>query len=547
MLEHLLQVHPFVLASCVVVAAAFLFYNIFKASTLPDLPIVGARPGEWFSISRARWRNARDMPTATRSAYKQYRHQTCILPIAGGSDTVLLPIEQLPWLLEQPDTVVSIEDQIRAALQLDYTIPDHRLWEEPVHQPLIVTTLTRETNNLIPDLYDEVSSAVDQLWGTEKGTYVEIPVWEVMQRIIGRATNRVFVGAPLCRDEELLKTGIACARHIPVTAMILRFVWGPLRPLVALFATIPGRVVDYKFYRILKPEIQRRLAEYDAQRSDLESNGGASSMHASDNGSTPATIKNDFLQWSIHQAKAAGEPYLYKPRTLAGRIMLLNFASIHTSSFAITHVLFDLASCAHSPEGLHPIDELRAEIAQVLAAHRNQWNKRSLAEMTKLDSVMRESQRINSFVTVATHRLVIGSKGITTPSGIHLKPGTLVGAPSFPVFHDGDIYEDPDQFKPFRFAEKRMHNDDIKRNRNGDYIQRARQAWATTSPEYTAFGHGRHACPGRFFASSELKLMLAYLIMNYDLEALKKRPDNVWFGLNRVPPLVSTLKVRRRT
>lgn len=29
----------------------------------------------------------------------------------------------------------------------------------------------------------------------------------------------------------------------------------------------------------------------------------------------------------------------------------------------------------------------------------------------------------------------------------------------------------------------------------------------TTSPNHLAFGHGKHACPGRFFAATEIKII----------------------------------------
>ncbi|KAM0808340.1 putative Cytochrome P450 [Seiridium cardinale] len=513
---------PAVLAPSLFVVG-WLIYQLLRPSKLPQLPVVGARPGEWFSLFRARWRNARDMRDATLVAYKQYRNRTCIMPIAGGNDNVVLPVHEFQWLIDQPDSVLSMHASTTADLQLKHTIVDPQ-WviENPVHHHLISTTLTRETGNLIPSLHDELRHSLDELWGKDTLEYKEIVVWEVMQRVIGQVTNRVFVGLPMCRDVELLKTGISCAQDIPLTATLLRFVWEPLRPLVGLVITLPSRIHTNRFYRILKPEIERRLKTYDAQHVDPEAK--ASSQEP-----------NDFLQWSIHQAKASGDPYMWKPFTLAGRIMLLNFASIHTSSFAITHVLLDLA-CSN-PEY---IDELREEIQEVLAAHNGQWNKRALAAMSKLDSTMRESQRLNSFVTLATSRTVVAPNGIKTPSGIHVPRGARVCAQSYPVFHDPDLYSHPYEFRPFRFAEKRTSGGE------GTYIEKARQAWATTSTEYTAFGHGRHACPGRFFASSELKLMLAYILMNFDFEMQEKRPDNVWFGMNRMPPMKATLRIKRR-
>lgn len=291
---------------------------------------------------------------------------------------------------------------------------------------------------------------------------------------------------------------------------------------MGLLITIPSRIHTNRFYKLLKPEIDHRLKLYDEQRTDPEAKALKDEP-------------NDFLQWSIKQAKTSGDPYMWKSYTLAGRIMLLNFASIHTSSFAITHVLLDLA-CGKQEY----IDELRDEIHEVLAAHNGQWTKRALAAMSKLDSTFRESQRLNSFVTLATSRTVVAPNGIKTPSGVEVPQGVRVCAQSYPVFHDASIYPDPYTFRPFRFAEKRGGSGD------GNYVEKARQAWATTSSEYTAFGHGRHACPGRFFASSELKLMLAYILMNYDLERQERRPDNVWFGMNRVPPMKATLRFKRR-
>ncbi|KAI1415223.1 cytochrome P450 [Hypoxylon sp. FL1857] len=527
---------PAVLAP-VLFIVGYVLYQLFRPSGLPKIPIVGARPGEWFPLIRAKWRNTKDMKTATEVAYSQYRDQTVILPIAGAQNFVMLPARQLQWLVDQPDSELDLHEQVLDSLQLDFTVMDPQLIHNPIHQKLISTVLTRETGNLVPALLDETRFSVDNLWGTDTNNWTEICVYDVMRRIIGQATNRVFIGLPLCRNQDLLDMGIAYAQDVPMSSTALRFTPSLLRPLMAPFITLPNRIHTRKFYSILRPEVERRLREYDARRADPE---------------TKAADKepNDFLQWSIKQAKTSGDPYLMKPDTLAGRILLLNFASIHTSSFAITHAILDLAASKQDN-----FDELRAEISAVLMEHGGEWNKRALAAMEKLDSVMRESQRLNSFVTVATSRTVVKKDGIDTPDGVHIPRGTVVCAPSYPVFHDPAMYPEPDKFKPFRFAEKRAvpssaaaadQNGQKKEEEPSSYVQRARQAFATTSPEYCAFGHGRHACPGRFFASSELKLMLAYIIMNYDIQIQEKRPENFWFGMNRIPPMKATIKVRRR-
>jgi cytochrome P450 len=38
----------------------------------------------------------------------------------------------------------------------------------------------------------------------------------------------------------------------------------------------------------------------------------------------------------------------------------------------------------------------------------------------------------------------------------------------------------------------------------------------STSADHLGFGHGQHACPGRFFAGNEAKVILIHLLLKYD-------------------------------
>ncbi|KAI0166853.1 cytochrome P450 [Hypoxylon sp. FL1284] len=530
---------PAVLGPVLLLVAYAAYSLVLRPSTLPaGVPIVGARPGEWFGLWRARWRNARDMEGATATAYREHRDRVVVLPVAGACDFVQVPARELQWLVDQPDADVDLHTQVLDTLQIDYTVVDPRLVHDPVHHKLISTLLTRETGNLVPDLLDETRIGVDALFGgagDDGEGFREVCVYDALRRVIGQVTNRVFVGQPLCRDGALLDAGIAYAQDVPMGSAMLRLVPAPLRPLLAPLLTLPNRLHTRRFYRILRPEVERRLAAFRARRDPAKMNGKEEKEEE----------PNDFLQWCIAQAAALGDPYYARPETLSGRVLLLNFASIHTSSFALTHALLDLAAADPAC-----VAELRAEVQGVLAARGGAWDKRALGEMRRLDSVMRESQRLHSFVTLAVSRKVVRPGGVVTPSGVRVPRGAVLCAPSYPVFHDPDIYPDPDRFVPFRFADIRSGGGEGG-ERKGDagsssYVQRARQAFATTSPDYVAFGHGRHACPGRFFAATELKLILAYIVTHYDIEPLARRPDNLWIGMNRIPPMKATIRVRRR-
>lgn len=516
---------PAVLAPTLLAAAGCVVYWVLaKPSKYAHLPILGAKDGDWFPYLQAGWRNTVDFKGAMILAYRQFRQEACLVPYLMGGPFILLPASDLQWVVEQPDSVLNAYAKtIVEDLQTDLTIMDRDLIHKPVHQKLIVTTLTNQIGNLVPLLADETAHGFDVFWGTDTDSWKEVCVYDTVRYLIGSVTNRVFVGLPWCRNEALTTAAMAFAQDVPLTSTFLRALPRPLRPLIAPLLTLPNRIHSNRFIAIILPEVERRLRAYDAAVVDNDK--------ANDD-----EQPNDFLQWSINQARQSEDPYLAQPRTLAGRILLLNFAAIHTSSFALTGVLLDLVC---SDKGAEDIAELRDEIATVLAEQAGRWDKHALARMVKLDSCMRESARVNSFVTVGLGRLCMAPGGCVSPSGARIPPGASTQVPSYAIMHDPDLYEDADKFRPFRFASERV-------DPSVEYVQRARKQFATTGPDYLAFGHGRHACPGRFFAANELKLMLAHVVLHYDFEMQPVRPPNTWFGLNRIPAISHTIKVRKR-
>ena len=63
------------------------------------------------------------------------------------------------------------------------------------------------------------------------------------------------------------------------------------------------------------------------------------------------------------------------------------------------------------------------------------------------------------------------------------------------------------------------------------------------------FGHGKYACPGRFFASLEVKIVLAHIIRWYDLKLVDGaagRPENIYFADANIPDAKQAIMFRRR-
>lgn len=64
--------------------------------------------------------------------------------------------------------------------------------------------------------------------------------------------------------------------------------------------------------------------------------------------------------------------------------------------------------------------------------------------------------------------------------------------------------------------------------------------------EFLAFGHGRHACPGRYMATAVVKLMLVHFVRQYDFEPLDERPPVNSLGNFLAPSFKLKIKVRSK-
>ena len=128
----------------------------------------------------------------------------------------------------------------------------------------------------------------------------------------------------------------------------------------------------------------------------------------------------------------------------------------------------------------------------------------------------------------------------TFSDGTEIPVGTNLSVSITHTHLNPDNYEDPSKFDGFRFCR-------MKDSAEAAGFPDKKFDMVSTSLQFLAFGYGRHACPGRFFAAAELKMMLAYIITTYDLKlADGVRPPDVFILQTCVPNPNAEILFRRR-
>lgn len=121
-------------------------------------------------------------------------------------------------------------------------------------------------------------------------------------------------------------------------------------------------------------------------------------------------------------------------------------------------------------------------------------------------------------------------------SEYYIPCGSIVALPVQHAHYDERVYQNAQSFQPFRF----IHIEDT------TGTTQVKKSAVTLDEHFLAFGHGKHGCPGRFFVIHEMKLMMANILLNYDIEHLEARSELFNVMWLKLPLNNLTLRVRRR-
>ena len=347
-------------------------------------------------------------------------------------------------------------------------------------------------------------------------------------------------------DETFVKHTVDFAGVAVTTGAFLHPFPDFLRPLAGLVFLYPNRKHYNQISKSVLPVLEERRANLERAARDPD---------------FKYDLPIDVLQWMTEVSLKTDRLHNWDNDLIMKRYLATTTAAIHTSAIMTSHILCDLATVPPSRGDV--IGQLRDEIRRVRAEECGKpgggWTKLGLTKLVRLDSAVRESLRRGVLSGVSLGRVVAAPQGVTLEDGTWAPPGSHLGVHSLGTNFLADVYPDPEAYDPFRFSRPREEYEAREKRGEapaaggegsekvgGEYVQQRNKGAATTSLEYLTFGHGRNACPGRFFAIAEIKLFLIEFLTRYDIQPMQERPKNRWIRDVQIPDLTTVLTVRRR-
>ncbi|KAK6529518.1 hypothetical protein TWF281_008689 [Arthrobotrys megalospora] len=485
-----------------------------------DLPYVGIPPG-LFGSWKAGYHYLHNSADVVWEGYQKYAHE-------GRAFVVSTPKRWLVFLTDQEqiaELAMIADNKIGFYEALNMKNKHSRVAEPTLgdyvntyHVDVIKSQLTPRMASILPEIRQEGNVAWKDTLKLGPG-WTNVGIWKVVIQVVSRSANRCFVGLPLCRNQELLDLFRDYAIRTNEVVYMIDLAPQFLQPLLE-WVLLKRYRLPQRATKILTPvfeERKRMREELGPERWNAEK-------------------PNDAVTWIIDAAMKKDKSQQTNQQ-MAWRLIWLNFAAIHTTSMSTLHILYDLAA---NPEYI-PL--LREEIISTLDKYGG-YTKEALTNMLKLDSCLRESQRWNTVVSIVISKLTMCD--YTFKSGkipLTIPKGTFVTVPATATHLDAEIYgPDAHIWKGFRFSEMREKMDNPEES--------SKLQAAATSKEYLAFSHGKHACTGRFFAVYQLKMLLIYCLLRYDirlpLDRNGKRPDNRYILGRRSADTNGSLEFRER-
>ncbi|OLN88210.1 Ent-kaurene oxidase 1 [Colletotrichum chlorophyti] len=491
--------------------AAILLQTALKADPWSDIPMIGTEYGG--SESRRKKFMNGEARNLYLDGYRKFKERAFRITTARKSPNIVVAPKFMDELKRLPDDVLSFNKAIEEAMFAKYTSVETDIKLLP---HTVKTSLTPSLVRVNPILSEEVVEAL-RIELPQSNEWTEVNITDKLLRVIAMASGRVFIGPELCRNEEYLDAAINYAVDLMTAIRAVADIRPWMRPFTA------GSKPEVK-------KLQRRVQEADRFLRPVVKARREAAMN-------PDYQKpDDMLQWMMDAQSKFGKK---GDEELARYQLSISFAAIHTTTATTTNALYTLAAM---PE---LVSMLREDIQTALAESNGVFTSSAMQNMKKLDSFLKETMRYYALGPTSFMRKVL--KTFTLSNGQVIPAGSVIELPSIGINTDDEVFPDPEKFDPLRFYKLRQaKGEQMTGTKQAEVVANAQ--FVSVGPTNLMFGYGRHACPGRFFAVNEIKMIMATLLANHDIknvEGVTERYKNLDFGSVTQPDPNKTILIRK--
>ncbi|KAH8093068.1 cytochrome P450 monooxygenase, partial [Cristinia sonorae] len=478
------------LASICFVAVAvlgLLLYREYGPHGLSHIPAVGGPPVPILSYFNA-FRYFLYVRTTLHEGCNKYANGMFRVPQTDRWVVILTSKSVIDEVRQLPEDKMSVPHGVGEITAAKYVFgTGHKFLTSDDGVAILHRFLGRRLWDRAAVVHEEMLMAVKDVISSDshKG-WVGVPGFDTIVHIIARSTNRAFVGLPLCRNAEFLDVVVSAALDVFKARLIINLFPPFIKPYVAhLVSPTPRNIKKCKHF--LQPIMEDRMRDGKLGRA-------------------LSTIDD-----------------------IISALFVLEFGSIHTTASSFTHALYEVAA--------HPeyAALLREEAESVLLEEGSLSTKAALGKLVRVDSFLKESQRFHGVNANSLFRQA--RMDVILSDGTFFPKGTVLSAAARYIHHSEENYTHPDIFDPLRFVRLARESSSV-----------VGQNYSTPRLEYLPFGIGKHACPGRFFASLEMKMLMAHLVMTFDIQFENGGPraQDTWLGTTNIPNRTAKLYFKER-
>ncbi|USP75319.1 uncharacterized protein yc1106_02593 [Curvularia clavata] len=421
--------------------------------------------------------------------------------------------QQIKELDHAPDTVLSLQAASKQMLQPMYTMHGFNWFNTRGTEGVgfiraLRTLLTNNLPKILPDLTCIIRTRFQELHAEHPviNGKKQSDVYHMTVKLVVLSNAVSFFGKDLAKDEQFMVSALAYIEETLICAEIVRLLPSFLSPIVGNIIARRLKSHAVIFNRLL-PIAQERCLERDAAKL-----GQKVPQHA------------DCIQW-IMETSPKNAPWT--PQRVVHELMAIWFGSVHAVSTTVTFAIHDL--CLH-PEYVEP---LRAECEAQYGDF-----ERTGTGLPLLDSFIKESARLTPVESQSTRRSAL--KPFTLKDGTHVNVGDWFCTPVRAIMTNPIDYPEANTFSGFRFANPEL----VKSLENGhgsfDILQEKPTKLTDVDMKFHVWGTGRMACPGRFYASAVMKVILGQVILNYDCKLVNPKARRLFTWRSTILPNPST-------